>query len=166
VVRAGRVLAPPRDRLILEGIRYGLMQELCDAEGILHALYLQLTSTGAEVRRSDGLPVEVPENGLIILLDGEPGEPEVTLSPMTWHYEHRAEAEVYVANRSDRDQVFDLLRIAVGSVIAEDRTLGGLCDWVEAEAPKPMDLPVDGGLPIKCASIPIVLHYVTTDPLN
>jgi D-alanine transaminase len=34
VVREGRVLAPPRDRLILEGIRYGLLQELCDAEGI------------------------------------------------------------------------------------------------------------------------------------
>jgi D-alanine transaminase len=34
VVRAGRVLAPPRDRLILEGIRYGLMQELCEAEGV------------------------------------------------------------------------------------------------------------------------------------
>jgi D-alanine transaminase len=34
VVKAGRVLAAPRDRRILEGIRYGLMQELCDACGI------------------------------------------------------------------------------------------------------------------------------------
>jgi len=34
VVRDGRVLAPPRDRLILEGIRYGLVQELCEAQGV------------------------------------------------------------------------------------------------------------------------------------
>ncbi|WER46983.1 D-amino acid aminotransferase [Cupriavidus sp. WKF15] len=30
VVRKGRVLAPPKDNLILEGIRYGLMEELCE----------------------------------------------------------------------------------------------------------------------------------------
>jgi D-alanine transaminase len=34
VVREGRVLAPPRDRLILEGVRYGLLQSLCETEGI------------------------------------------------------------------------------------------------------------------------------------
>lgn len=31
VVRNGRVAAPPKDNLILEGIRYGLMEELCAA---------------------------------------------------------------------------------------------------------------------------------------
>jgi D-alanine transaminase len=34
VVRDGRVLAPPRDHRILEGIRYGLLQALCEAEGV------------------------------------------------------------------------------------------------------------------------------------
>jgi len=34
VVQDGRVFAPPRDNLILEGIRYGLLLELCEAEGI------------------------------------------------------------------------------------------------------------------------------------
>jgi D-alanine transaminase len=34
VVREGRVLAPPRDRLILEGIRYSLLESLCETEGI------------------------------------------------------------------------------------------------------------------------------------
>jgi D-alanine transaminase len=34
VVKNGKLIAPPKDNLILEGIRYGLMQELCDAEGI------------------------------------------------------------------------------------------------------------------------------------
>ena len=34
VVRKGRVLGPPRDRLMLEGIRCGLLDELCAAAGI------------------------------------------------------------------------------------------------------------------------------------
>ena len=43
--------------------------------------------------------------------------------------------------------------------------LGGLCDWVEAEAPRPVDLPVDGAAGLKAAVIPVVLHYTTADPL-
>ena len=31
VVRDGQLMAPPKDNLILEGIRYGLIEELCDA---------------------------------------------------------------------------------------------------------------------------------------
>jgi hypothetical protein len=50
-------------------------------------------------------------------------------------------------------------------VIAADRTLGGLCDWLEPEAPRPVDLPVDGAAILKAAVIPIVLHYSAADPL-
>ena len=31
---------------------------------------------------------------------------------------------------------FDTLTASIGAAIAGDRTLGGLCDWVEAEAPR------------------------------
>src|SRR3974390_1754118 len=34
VVRGGRVLAPPRDHLILEGIRYGFIEEMCAQQSI------------------------------------------------------------------------------------------------------------------------------------
>jgi D-alanine transaminase len=34
VVKDGVVLGPPRDNLVLEGIRYGLLEELCQREGI------------------------------------------------------------------------------------------------------------------------------------
>jgi len=34
IVKNGKLMAPPKDNLILEGIRYGLMEELCAAEGI------------------------------------------------------------------------------------------------------------------------------------
>ena len=52
-----------------------------------------------------------------------------------------------------------------GTVLAADRTLGGLCDWVEAEAPRAVDLPVEGAASFKAAVIPVVLHYTTADPL-
>ena len=50
-------------------------------------------------------------------------------------------------------------------MLSADRTLGGLCDWVEAEAPRPVDLAVDGAAALKAAVIPVVLHYATSDPL-
>ncbi len=34
IVKNGKLMAPPRDSLILEGIRYGLIEELCVASGI------------------------------------------------------------------------------------------------------------------------------------
>lgn len=34
VVKDGKISAPPKDNLILEGIRYGLMEELCAEQGI------------------------------------------------------------------------------------------------------------------------------------
>jgi len=34
VVKDGKLMAPPKDNLILEGIRYGLIEEMCAAHGI------------------------------------------------------------------------------------------------------------------------------------
>ena len=39
-----------------------------------------------------------------------------------------------------RDAAFDALAAGLGTALSADRTLGGLCDWVEAEAPRPVDL--------------------------
>ncbi|MDT8329190.1 MAG: acyl-CoA transferase, partial [Roseovarius sp.] len=111
------------------------------------------------------LPESVPANGLIILRDGDPGEPEFTLSPLTYHYEHRAEIEAVVL-RPDNDAAFDALVGPIGAVIIADRTLGGAVEWAEVEAPAPQDLPGDNGGVIKAAIIGVVLHYSTSDPLN
>ena len=111
------------------------------------------------------LPERVPAEGLLILRDGEPGEPEVTLSPLRYHYQHRAEIEAVVQG-TGRDATFDTLTASIGVALAADRTLGGLCDWVEAEAPRPVDLPVEGAASLKAAVIPVLLHYSTADPLG
>jgi hypothetical protein len=89
----------------------------------------------------------------------------VTLSPLRYRYQHRAEVEAVVQAGTGRDVSFDALAAAVGIILSADRTLGGLCDWVEAEAPRPVDLPVEGAATLKAAAIPIVLHYSTSDPL-
>ena len=135
-------------------------------ELVLAALHAQLQTLAAPSLRGDVLPERIPATGLIILRDGNPGEPEVTLSPLTWVYEHRAELEVVIQAGSGRDALFDALTADIGAVLASDRTLGGLCDWVEAEAPEPVDLPIEGAAALKAAVIIVVLHYATTDPLT
>ncbi len=136
-------------------------------ETILQALLARLLALPATVLRGEVLPERVPTSGLLILRDGEPGEPEVTLSPPRYHYEHRAELEVVVQGRTPagRDAAFDTLVSDIGTALAADRTLGGLCDWVEAEAPRPVDLPIEGAASLKAAVITVVLYYTTADPL-
>ena len=66
---------------------------------------------------------------------------------------------------TDLDNRFDVLTAAIGALLAGDRTLGGLCDWIEAEAPEPADLPVEGATTIRAAILIVALHYTTDDPL-
>ncbi len=134
-------------------------------ETILSALHALLQTLPGNVLRGEVLPERVPATGLLILRDGDPGEPEVTLSPLTYHYQHRAEIEAVVQG-PDRDAAFDILVAGVGTALGEDRTLGGLCEWIEAEAPRPIDLAVDGAATLKAAVIPVVLHYASDDPLS
>jgi hypothetical protein len=135
-------------------------------ETILQALHALLQTQPARVLRDEVLPERVPPAGVLILRDGDPGEPTVTLSPLRYHYQHRAELEAVVQAGSGRDAASDGLAAGVGTVLAADRTLGGLCDWVEAEAPRPVDLAVEGAATLKAAVIPIVLHYASADPLG
>ena len=134
-------------------------------ELVLAALHTRLQTLAVPVLRGDVLPERIPATGLIILRDGKPGDPEVTLSPLTYFYEHRAELEVVIQSGSGRDAMFDSLTASIGTALAADRTLGGLCDWIEAEAPEPVDLPIEGAAALKAAVITVVLHYASSDPL-
>ena len=115
------------------------------------------------VLRGESLPERVPPAGLIILRDGTPGEPDATLSPLTYHFQHRAELEVIVQSASNRDALFDALCAQISMVISADPTLRGLCDWVEPEAPEPVDLPVEGGASLKAAIVVVILHYTVAN---
>jgi hypothetical protein len=134
-------------------------------ETVLAALRARLQPLAALTLRDEVLPERIPAAGLIILRDGQPGEPEVTLSPLRYHYQHRAELEVVVQAGTGRASAFDDLIASIGSALETDRTLGGVCDWVEPEAPASVDLPVEGAAALKAAVITVILHYTTTGPL-
>ena len=134
-------------------------------ETVLAALQARLQPLAALTLRDEVLPERIPTAGLIILRDGQPGEPEVTLSPLRYHYQHRAELEVVVQTGTGRASAFDTLIATIGTALETDRTLGGLCDWVEPEAPASIDLPIEGAACLKAAVITVVLHYTTTGPL-
>jgi hypothetical protein len=68
------------------------------AERVLEALRVVLeTAPAAFVERNSVLPEMVPAGGLIILRDGDPGEPEQALGGFgDTYYQHAVKIEVYV----------------------------------------------------------------------
>ena len=137
---------------------------------VLAALFAALEDAmprGVTILRNDPLPNALPTAGIVILRDGDPGEPEITMSPLTYEYEHAAELEVIVTDKTStkRDAKFSKLAKAISGAISADRTFGGLTLWAVPEAPEPADIPIASATPLKAAVIPIRLTYTTSDPL-
>lgn len=80
------------------------------AERLLASLHILLSGAkppSARVLRNTILPEKVPAAGLVILRDGDPGQPEVWLSPPGYYLEHRAEIEVALDGiPAARDAIF------------------------------------------------------------
>ena len=137
-------------------------------EQILCAVLARLeTVPAATVKREAPLPETVPAGGLIILRDGDPGDPEVVLSPVTYLWEHQTEIEVILQRGQDDDSVaLDVLLMAVGTALAADRSLGGLAEWLDWGAPKTSGLAIDGAAALRGATVPVTIHYGSSDPLG
>jgi hypothetical protein len=138
-------------------------------EATLEALLARLqTVDGPEVARNEVLPAKIPPDGLLILRDGNPGEPEVTLNPLSYLWQHRAELEVVVegAIPAERDATLDALLVAIGDTLSSDPTLDGAVEWSEAGAPRTEDLAVEGAAALKGAVVPVTLVYTSTQPLG
>jgi hypothetical protein len=138
-------------------------------EQVLSALFARLDSAlNAKVVRNEVLPERVPENGLVILRDGDPGEPEAILSPLRWSYQHRIDLDVVVQRPTppERDAAFDALIAAIGASVAADRSLDGLVERLDALAPVPTELAIEGALGLKAATLSILASYLTSDPLS
>ena len=71
VIKDGVVMGPPRDHLVLEGIRFGLIEELCRQQGLRHELR---RITRDEVLSADELLLSSATKEVlpITLLDGAP----------------------------------------------------------------------------------------------
>lgn len=131
-------------------------------------LCLQNGIAGVEVLRNEPLPIKIPSSGLVILRDGEAGEPEITLSPTRYHYSHVAEIEILVQKpKSDeRDTALDELLVNLGSVLKSDVTLAGAVDYMHVGSPEFLTETVEGASAIKAVVVPIILEYSTSNPLN
>lgn len=123
---------------------------------------------GADVKRNLTKAERIPPGGLVVIRDGDPGDPEVSLSPLTYLYSHRIPLEIaaYESATLTREQVVDAMLGAIGAAVMANRTLGGRCDWIEAEAPVTDDIEALGALPGRFADLAILAVYSTTDPLN
>ncbi len=138
-------------------------------EAMLTALFETLrVNLTASVRRNEVLPEKVPSAGLIIVRDGEPGEPEILLSPVSYLWRHRVPIDFVVGGgtQAERDAALDLLLTATDAALEQDRTLGGLVDWLEIGAPSFEVVPIEGAAPVKGAVVPVILHYETSSPLS
>jgi hypothetical protein len=122
----------------------------------------------ADVKRNLAKADRIPPGGLVIVRDGDPGEPEVVLSPLLYIYTHRIPIEVaaYETSSRTRELVLDEMLGAIGAAVAGNRTLGGLCDFVEAQAPATDDVETAGARAGRWADAAIVATYGTPDPLN
>ena len=139
------------------------------AEQVLDALKALLeTVPDAVVQRNSVLPEKIPAGGLIIVRDGDPGEPEQALGSFgTTYYQHAVEIEVYVEEGDDavRDAAFDGLLQKIGDALEFDPTLGGLAFGLTYGRPEPAIEVVAGAPAIKSATLTVTVDYETDAPL-
>jgi hypothetical protein len=137
-------------------------------EQVLSALFGQLrTIPLAVVKRNEALPLAVPSAGLIIVRDGDPGEPDITLNPVQMFYCHRTEIEAFVSPPAGGggEALLDVLLGEIGAALAADSSLGGLVENLFWSAPEISVLAIEGAAPILCARVIVTLEYLTADTL-
>jgi hypothetical protein len=132
-------------------------------ETVLAAVEALLVATlpGADVGRNRSFSTRIGVGGAVIMTDGDPGEPEVDLSPINYTYQHRIPLMFAAPDRSTLEALFASLRTAVEA----DRFLGGLCGWLETEAPQTDSLDGSGVEAQAEASAAVVAEYSTPSPL-
>lgn len=141
-------------------------------EQILAAFFEQLRtleSDTVKVLRNPDKVQKVPDGGAIIILrDGQSGEPEVLLSPLTYIYEHQAQLEITIntAFAEQQESSLDEISASIGALIESDRTMGGLAEWIEPQAPEFLQEAIEGVPAIRAATITVLLRFHTANPLT
>ena len=139
------------------------------AEQILEGIKASLeTIPETVVERNSVLPEKIPDGGLIILHDGDPGEPEQALGGFgNAYYRHAVEIEVYVeeGDAAARDAAFDDLLQQIGTALEADPTLGDLAFGLTYGRPGPSIEPIAGAPAIKSATLTVTVDYEAETPL-
>ncbi len=139
-------------------------------EQVLEAIKaLLMTVPSAKVERNTAVPEKISGGGLIVLRDGDPGEPDTALGGFGGvYYSHDVEIELYVeeGDATARDAAFDTLVQAVGAVLETDPTLGGLAFGMTYGRPEVDTEAVAGAPAIKTGTITVTVEYETDSPLG
>jgi hypothetical protein len=116
------------------------------------------------VERNSAVPEKIPAGGLIVLRDGDPGEPDTSLGGFGGaYYSHAIEVEVYV---EAGDAAFDALLGEIGAVLDADPTLGGFAFGMTYGRPDVDAEAVAGAPAIKTGTIIVTVEYETVSPLG
>lgn len=120
----------------------------------------------ADVKRNTNRPVRPDPGGNVVVRDGDMGEPEVLMSPLTYIYTRRFVLEILPFTNGDPDYAQVRMLEPFGVAIERDRTLGGLADWIEPEAPMVDDADVPGSPGLRWIEVGLLVTYATSNPLG
>jgi len=125
--------------------------------------------TDAKVERNSDAPEKIPADGLVIIHDGDPGEPDITLGGFSnTFYSHDIEVEIYAqtGDSAQRDARFDLLLKQIDTVLQAKPPLEGMVDGLLYGRPEIVTEAVEGGPAIKTGILIVQADYETTTPLG
>lgn len=122
-----------------------------------------VVAAGASFWRDPESDVPASNTGVVIMSDGDAGDPEVILSPLTYVWERAVEFEI-TANGVSRRAVVNAILTAIEPAIDVDRTLGGVVDDARIlAAPQIGQYDKSGVAPELSAVLHITLNYDTAD---
>lgn len=119
----------------------------------------------AIVERNADAPSEISDAGHVVVRDGEPGEPDVTLGLRSYWWTHRADVEVYSIN-DDRHLALDRMLMAIDAALDADRTLGGAVCFTDWRIEHLEDEAADGAETVRAALVAVTMEYQTLTPMG
>ena len=137
-------------------------------EQVLDALKALLETVPGAGRPQQRVAREDPGRGLVVLRDGDPGEPEQVLAAGSTYYQHAVEIEVYVeeGDAEVRDAAFDTLLQQIGVSLEADPTLGGRAFGLTYGRPEPSIEAIAGAPAIKSATLTVTVDYEAPSSLT
>lgn len=111
------------------------------------------------------VPQRIGAGGHVIGHPGDPGQPEVDLSPVTYNFSHQIFLEV-IAPDGAGGAALDVMLESLGVAIAADQFLGGLCEHFAAESFALGDRETAALPSTNWATVTLLAEYFTTNPLG
>lgn len=129
-------------------------------ETAMLALVTALETTNALVSRDTGVPETIPPEGLIVVAEGA-ATIEPILSPLSQAVEQIIDIDVHVvgADETARASAIDDLLVAVSTALTDDRTLGGVIEFLDVEPPDFEVFEAAGAA--KAARLSVILFFTT-----